>query len=153
MRYALISGLALCAVATQAFPQKTEKRTIPCKSPENAASCYWTRGRLSVYNGNPTWRIWKIGTQRILGVYSAPNSWLRDAEDSEHPKLPPNLERIYDADYKRRVARKEWDAEFPESAFSDFEACPLEPERKGEMQAVCIGSAKNIVLQRYVPRY
>jgi hypothetical protein len=62
MRYALIAALALCAVATQAFPQKTEKRTIPCKSPENAASCYWTRGRLSVYNGNPTWRIWKIGT-------------------------------------------------------------------------------------------
>jgi hypothetical protein len=48
MRYALIAALALCGVAAQALPQKTEKRKIPCKTPENAASCYWTRGRLAV---------------------------------------------------------------------------------------------------------
>jgi hypothetical protein len=44
MRYALISALALCAVVAQAIPQAAPKRKIPCKTPENAASCYWTRG-------------------------------------------------------------------------------------------------------------
>jgi len=153
MRYALISALALCAAAAQALPQAVPKRKIPCKAPENASSCYWTRGRLAVYNGNPTWRIWKIGTKRILGVFSGPNSWVRDPEDNEHPEFPGNLDKIYEADYKRRVARKEWDAEFPETAFGDFQVCPLGPERKGEMQAVCIESAKNILLGKYIPRY
>ena len=46
MRYPLIAALALCAVAAQALPQTAPKRTIPCKTPENAASCYWTHGRL-----------------------------------------------------------------------------------------------------------
>lgn len=153
MRYALILALALCAVVAQAIPQTTAKRKIPCKTPDIAASCYWTHGRLSVYNGNPTWRLWKIGTKRILAILSGPNSQGHDVEDSLHPELPPNLERIYDADYERRVARKEWDAEFPQSAFGDFEVCPLEPERKGKMQAVCVESARNIVLQPYLPRY
>ena len=51
MRYALIAALALCAIAAQAVPQNAAKRKIPCKTPENAASCYWTRGRLNFYNG------------------------------------------------------------------------------------------------------
>jgi hypothetical protein len=154
MRYALISALALCAVAAQALPQQEPtKRKIPCKTPENASTCYWTHGRLAVYNGNPAWRIWKIGTKRILGVYSGPNSWVRDPLDNEHPEFPSNLDKMYEADYKRRVTKKEFDAEFPESAFGDFEVCLLEPERKGEMQAVCVESAKHIVLQPYVPRY
>jgi hypothetical protein len=51
MRYALIAALALCAVATQTIPQSNPTRKIPCKSPGNAASCYWTRGRLNFYNG------------------------------------------------------------------------------------------------------
>jgi hypothetical protein len=154
MRYPLIAALALCAIAVQAVPQATAKRKIPCKTLENAASCYWTHGRLGVYNGNPPWRMWKIGTKRILGVYSGPSTYPpRTDADSQRPEFPANLDNIYEADYKRRVARKEWDAEFPESAFGDFEICPLEPERKGEMQAVCIESARKIVLQPYVPRY
>jgi hypothetical protein len=30
--------------------------------------CFWVRGRLSAANGNPTFRIWPIGTHRMLGV-------------------------------------------------------------------------------------
>ena len=70
MRYALIAGLALCAVGAQALPQSAPTRNIPCKTPENVASCYWTHGRLNFANGAPSYRIWKIGTKRILGVYS-----------------------------------------------------------------------------------
>src|SRR2546428_14120447 len=101
MRYALISALALCGVAAQALPQATPKRKIPCKTPENAASCYWTRGRLSATNGSPTWRMWKIGTHRILAIRSGPSNWpSRDQRDALNPSFPVNLERAYHTEVK-----------------------------------------------------
>jgi hypothetical protein len=153
MRYSLILALVLCAIAAQALSQQaTPKRQIPCKTPENAASCYWVHGRLSLYNGNPSLRLWRVGTKRILGVYSGPHSESYDPLDNEHPELPADLERAYDGEYKRRLALKDPDAGLPEPVFGDFEVCPLEPEHKGEMQAVCIESAKNIFIQKLVPR-
>jgi hypothetical protein len=137
MRYALIAALALCAVATQALPQQsTLKRKIPCKTPENAASCYWTRGRLGVYNGNPSFRVWRIGTTRIVGIHSGPDAQRRDPEDGEHPQLPPNIVKLVDqlVDGHR--------------IFADFEICPFAPQRRGEMQFGCIESAKNVILQK-----
>lgn len=153
MRYALIAVLALCAFAAEAIPQAAPKRKISCKTPENAASCYWTHGRLSIYSGNPSLRLWKIGTNRILGIYSGPNSERYDLLDNEHPELPGDLDRAYQAEYKRRLALKDPDAGLPEPVFGDFEVCPLEPQRKGEMQAVCIESAKNIFIQKLSPRH
>lgn len=44
------------------------KRTIPCKTPHNASSCYWTHGRIGFYNGTPAIRLWKVGTNRLLGI-------------------------------------------------------------------------------------
>ena len=144
MRYVLISLLGLCAVAAQAIPQA--KRKIPCKTPELASSCYWTRGRLSVYNGNPPWRMWKVGTHRILAIFSGPSAFPpRNDQDSFNPELPPNLELAYKAEEPRKARLKEL---LPDPAFADFEVCPLEPERKGEMQAVCIESVKDIFLQK-----
>lgn len=151
MGYALISTLAFCAVAAQALPQAAPKRKIPCKTPEIAASCYWTHGRLSLYNGNPSLRLWKIGTKRILGIYSGPHSERYDPLDNEHPELPANLDRAYEAEYKRRLAVKDPDAGLPEPVFADFEVCPLEPEREGEMQAVCIEAVKNIFVEKLPP--
>ena len=146
MRYALIAALALCAVTTQAIPQSKPTRKIPCKTPENSASCYWTRGRLGVYNGNPPWRMWKIGTRRILAIFSGPSKFPpRNDQDSLNPEFPLNLERAYKAEEPRKTRLKE---PFPDPAFGDFEVCPLEPERKGEMQAVCIESVKNLFLQK-----
>jgi len=149
MRYAFVAALTLCALAALAVPQNTAKRKIPCKTPENAASCYWTRGRITCCNGNPAMRMWKVGTKRILGILSGPNSQRHDLEDSLHPELPSNLERAYEAEYKRRVAMKDPDAGDSEPVFGDFEVCPLEAERPGWMQPVCIESAKNIFFQRY----
>ena len=96
MRYALIAALAFCAVAAQAIPQAVAKRKIPCKTRENAASCYWTHGRLGVYNGNPSLRVWRIGTTKIVGIHSGPGAQRRDPEDGEHPEFPPNIERLMD---------------------------------------------------------
>src|SRR5260370_7960810 len=100
MRHPLILVFVLCAVVAQAIPQAAPKRKIPCKTPENTASCYWTHGRLTVYNGNPSFRIWRIGTTKILGVLSGPSSRRRDPEDGEHPEFPPNLDHLHTAHYK-----------------------------------------------------
>lgn len=39
---------------------RTDKRVM--------AACFSVHGRLSNWNGNPTQRIWIIGTKRVLGV-------------------------------------------------------------------------------------
>jgi hypothetical protein len=152
MRCALIAVLTLGAVAAQALPQQpTPKRKIPCKTPENAASCYWTRGRLTFYNINVSYRIWKVGTNRILIVYSGPSTYPPHGAatlDATNPELPRNLEKVYQAEYEHKLAVKDPIPEWPDPVFANFEVCPLEPERKGEMQAVCVESAKNIFVQR-----
>jgi hypothetical protein len=136
MRCMLIAALALCAAAAQAIPQAVPERKISCKTPENASSCYWTRGRLGVYNGNPSFRVWRIGTTKIVGIHSGPGAQRRDPEDGEHPEFPPNVERLMD-----RVVDGH-------RIFADFEICPFTPERKGEMQFGCIESAKNVVVEK-----
>jgi hypothetical protein len=125
------------------------KRKIPCKTPENAPLCYWTYGRLAIYDGNPSARIWKIGTRRILGIFNGPSRFppLSD-DDFESPEFPANLERAYEADHQRwKRSKDNTPYDFP-VIFGDFEVCPLEPEKKGEMQAVCIESTKNIFVQK-----
>ena len=85
---------------------------------------------MSGYNGTPEFRIWKIGSHRLLGVYSGPFVD-RKSLDNENPEFPLNVEEKF-RPFKNRI-------------FADFEVCPLEPEKHGAMQAVCIESAKNIV--------
>jgi len=93
---------------------------------------------LSFYNGTPAYRVWKVGTKRLLGIYSGPTAWHGDqlAIDNEDPEFPANVE-------------KAWDPRIGADLFADFEICPLEPERPGFMQASCIESAKNIFVERY----
>ncbi len=75
------------------------RRKIPCKAPANASLCYWTHGRLSVYNGSPSFRIWQIGTRHILGVFNGPSHYpARTNDDIENPELPAELYRAYEAD-------------------------------------------------------
>jgi len=60
--------IAILPRGAQAFLQNAPKRRIPCKTPENAALCYWTRGRLQEYEGTPAYRLWEIGTHHVLGI-------------------------------------------------------------------------------------
>src|SRR5713101_1370344 len=127
-------------------------RKIPCKTPENASLCYWTHGRLSIYNGNPSFRIWKTGTHRLLGVFNGPSHFPPHItsfdDDVFNPELAAELYRAYEADNRRlkRDTGVSWAV--PPPVFADFEVCPLEPEKKNEMQAVCIESAKNIFIEK-----
>lgn len=163
MRYLSVSALILCALAAQAISQKdstsaapreTAARKVPCKTPENASLCYWTHGRLNSYEGNPSFRIWKVGTKRILAIYSGPAVMPRSADvivkDGEGPEFPPHLDKVFLAEYKHRVSTNSSHVNLVDPVFGDYEICPLEPEREGEMQASCIESARHVVVQRWV---
>jgi hypothetical protein len=125
------------------------KRKIPCKTPENASLCYWTHGRLSYYSVNFTWLLWKIGTHRLLKICDEPTYLsMQSTGDCADPEFPANLERIYDADWRRWKRGGGHGDYFPPDVFGDFEICPLEPERKGERQYACIESAKITFVQK-----
>ena len=137
MLHASVVALVLAfAFWAQAVPQNGPKRKIPCKTAENAATCFWTHGRLQEYEGTPAYRLWKIGTRHLFGIYNGPSAWRgnRLAIDNEGPELPSNLRKLVQSGLVQ--------------VFGDFEVCPLEPERPGSMQAACIESAKNLFLQK-----
>ncbi len=130
----LFTTLIAFTLSATSAPQRVPKRKIACKTPENSATCYWVHGRLNFANGNPSIRVWKIGTRHIFGIISGPGAEKWISEDSLHPELPANVDRAFKS--------------ISTQLFADFEICPLEPEVTGEMQAACIESAKNIVVGR-----
>ena len=133
-RIPVLLVLVFVASAVAVSPQDSKKRQVACKTAENAKTCYWTHGRLAAGNGTPSYRLWKIRTDRVLGIYSGPGAEKIDELDNEHPELPSSLDK-YDL-LQTRI-------------FGDFEVCPLEPEKDGYMQAACIESAKNIVSEKH----
>jgi hypothetical protein len=81
-------------------------------------ACRVVHGRLSIYNGGPSTRIWVVGSKRMLGVPSevVPQSvWRGSTIDND--------------------------------AFGDFRVCPLERQKPGHMQFVCIDSARNVIFR------
>ena len=91
------------------------------KDPRVIGNCRTVHGRLSNWNGNPTRRVWIIGTKRMLGV--------RDGTP-----LPAVLEdRIGD---------------FDDEVYGDFEFCPFTRERPGVMQVGCIAGVSNYTIRR-----
>jgi hypothetical protein len=130
----LVTLLFAAILSVSGIPQRVSKRKIACKTTENAASCSRTHGRLANYNGTPTLRLWKIGTKRIMAIHSGPGYKRGDNKENESPEVPANVDYAFKTDLTR--------------VYGDFEICPLEPERHGEMQIVCIESAKNIFVER-----
>ncbi len=125
------------------------KRKIPCKTPENAATCYWAHSRLSYYSVNFTWLLWKIGTHRILKICDEPTFLsMQSTGDCLAPEFPANLERIYDSDRRRWKRGGGHGDYYPPDVYADFEICPLERERKGERQYACVESAKVTFAQK-----
>lgn len=92
-----------------------------CKSdPDIIGACFTVHGRLSAWNGTPSLRIWRVGTNRTLG-------------DHEDWPLPEDLAEGMD-----------WNVE----AWGDFEVCPFAKERPGVMQMVCIQSANHVTFKQ-----
>ena len=79
-------------------------------------------GRLTYYNGNPSSRIWIVGTKRLLGV--------RESGD-EVAYMPKELRDLMS-----------WDREI----FADFVVEPLTPYKERVMQMVRVVSVSKIVV-------
>ncbi len=83
-------------------------------------------GRLSCYNGGSTFRIWIVGSKRMLYV----------AGDST-----PALDRVN----KFFADGNVW---FTRDIFADFTVEPLAPDIKGHMRPVRILAIKHVVITR-----
>jgi hypothetical protein len=86
--------------------------------------------------------MWKVGTNRIVTIFNGPSRFPpRDQEEVQNPEFPDNLERAYAAESPRLQKLNQF---MFDPAYGDFEICPLEPDKPGVSQAVCIESVKNI---------
>jgi len=128
----VVLGFALSMGSSAQLPAE---RKTPCETPTNTTLCYWTHGRLSAWDGAPTIRIWKIGTRHMLGIYSSPEAERLNGSDDEHPEMPANIQRIFKP-FQNRI-------------FADFKVCPIKQAKPDPMQAACIESAKNVVVQKF----
>jgi hypothetical protein len=121
LKYFTLLSLVLCSAALIADDSinhacKADKRVV--------GECFKVHGRLSNWNGNPTQRIWIIGTKRMLGV----------REDTDLPK-----------------ALGDKMGDFDDVAIGEFEVCPLTPEQKGRMQIVCVAAVSGVTVSRRKP--
>jgi hypothetical protein len=126
IRIATLLLVILCggvpALAPSVSPEKT------CREhPKLTGKCFNVYGRLSTYNGNPAVRLWRIGTKRILGVseqrFSLPG----------YRNLPEELSRQLDGE---------------NMLIGNFLVCPFTRPKPGEMQLICIDSAKDVVVKQ-----
>jgi len=98
---------------------------------ENENNPFWVHGRLSPYNGTPTFRIWVIGTKRMLGVSQRPLP-----ANPDYSLMPDALFGIFFTQESMWAAK----------VYADFLVEPLAPDEKGVMRPVKILAAKNIVV-------
>jgi len=94
--------------------------------PELVGSCFDVNGRLSVYNGAPSFRIWRIGTKRMLGI-----SEQRFAREGFR-KVPDEVEQAIKPDVE---------------LFGIYTVCPFTRLKQGEMQLVCVDKVRNLVIK------
>ena len=88
--------------------------------------CFSFRGILRPYNGNPTYRILRVGTKRLLGVLC-----------DEEPIVPANLRSALSEDLNAS-----WHRDFS----GDYEVCPFTADKLGSMQFVCVEKVSNLVV-------
>ena len=120
---------SLLTTSQRAFPQEESHDTAQracSKQPLLVGPCFNVHGRLALYNGNPTARIWKVGTHRLLGVSES------RCQRPECSRMPKELENSLS-----------WE----NVIFGDFLVCPFTESKPGHMQFVCIESVKNPVVR------
>jgi hypothetical protein len=136
---ALAAGLALIAGAAEAGGADCRRVAVqPAGCAGGAAvchlisharqPCFSVRGRLSVWNGAPTFRLHPDGSKRVLGVVGG------DGDPASPSVLTPGL-------------RAEMTPPAPgelNPVTAIFRVCPLAPDRPGRMRPVCIAGATGI---------
>jgi hypothetical protein len=90
-----------------------------------SGACRTVHGRMDLWNGAPTVRIWVTGTRRVLGVEQPTQSF---------DDLPPAVQRIW----------RGGEADWATAIYGDFEVCALTPRRPGRMQQVRLVDARRL---------
>lgn len=130
---ALVLALLLLIISSVLFAQSavpSEKDKSCRQHPNLIGKCFLVHGRLSIYNGAPAMRIWKVGTRRMLGV-----SEQRFAVEG-YRNVPENIQSQINQDVE---------------LFGDFLVCPFTSSKAGEMQMVCIEEGRHLKVKKRVP--
>lgn len=94
-----------------------ERDSETAKAAPFVGDCFSFRGRAQFFNGNPSLRIWRVGTKSYIGV-----------SDYRCGALPTAFEKEMKT--------------FGDIVYGDFTVCPLSKFKKGEMQFACIRDVK-----------
>jgi len=129
MKFSVLVLLLLILTAAVNARFSPEPRSCRAR-PDVIGKCFKVHGRLSVYNGTPSIRLWPIGTKRLLGIID-PN----DVSNAPGPTVLP-------LEIKNKL---DWDKDVS----GDFFVCPLTRQQSGKMQTVCIDSAKNLMVREH----
>lgn len=89
--------------------------------------CFNVHGRIRLYNGSPSVRIWPVGTNRLLGVSEG------RFYNEEYANMPPDLLDLLT---------------FHSELFADFIVCPFTIDEPGAMRLVCIDSVSNVIVRK-----
>ena len=116
-----------CSILAQS-PTKPAVNSCRARS-DLVGQCFIVRGRLSVYNGTPSIRLWPIGTRRLLGVLDPENI----SSEPGPSIIPASI-----------LGQLDWD----KFIFGDFLVCPLTRSQPGRMQTICIQSGKHLLVRR-----
>ena len=125
--YGCAAAILLLVVSHSARPAGQGGPEKPCRDqPALVGKCFAVRGRLSLYNGAPTIRLWRAGTRRVLGVSGS-------YAQAGYSSIPAELEQ-----------QLSWETEL----WGEYVVCPFTRRRAGAMQLVCIDEAKKVVSRR-----
>jgi hypothetical protein len=128
IRVATIVALAFATML--GTPCQAEKRPVCRGAAQLVGECFTVHGRLGLAMGTPSIRIWRIGTNRLLGIFDA----APQPRGQDIPWLPPSKLRNIDPEWME--------------VYGDYRVCPLTRERPGWMQFVCIESASKLRAHR-----
>jgi hypothetical protein len=133
MRLFCFSSILLLFILSVAAEARRGVEPQSCRSrPDVVGKCFSVHGRLSVYNGTPSIRLWPMGTKRLLGIIDP-----KDTSNAPGPTILPD-------DIKKKL---DWNKD----VFGDFVVCPLARQQTRRMQTVCIESGKNVIVREHKP--
>lgn len=131
MKPGVITCLLLMMIGGVTVESRFGREPQSCRSrPDVAGKCFRVHGRLSIYNGTPSIRLWPIGTKRLLGVIDPTDI----SSVPGRPILPDEIK-----------SKLDWD----KNVYGDFLVCPLTRSQPGKMQTVCIESGKNLIVREH----
>ncbi len=127
MRLAILFLLTAASSSMWAQSLAPDTKEKSCREHRQlTGNCFTVRGRLSIYNGTPAFRLWRVGTRRVLGI---------------------SEQRFYVAGYRNVPEYIESQINQNVAIFGDFLVCPFTRSQPGEMQLVCIEAGKNLVVR------